>query len=119
MGTINYGISKYITLGMNTNDIDENDEEKFDYEMVNDYLYDCQLMLDKYNFEHFKVQLKSGYYEGFYLKLEDYDYVCFDNSYEKNEMLKEATKIKKLLIELTENGLVACFPRLVYFLFEL
>lgn len=119
MGTINYGTSKYITLGLNVNEYIKEyfGEDELDvgteYELIN-YYDELQEIIDKYNFEHFEVALQNGYYEGFYLKLEDYDYVCFDNSYEKNEMLKEATKIKKLLIELTENGLVACFPRLVY-----
>lgn len=108
MGTINYGRNKYITLGINTNDICYEDE--FDQDIINDDYDECKRILDKYEFEHFKVQLKSGYYEGFYLELEYYDYVFVDNSYEKNEMIKEATKIKKLLIELAEYGLVACHP---------
>ena len=117
MGTINYCSNKYITLGVNVDylyeekeELDDNDIYYDEDDYLSDYFDEIQDIIDKYNFEYFIVKLKAGYYEGFYVYIKDYDYAFFDNSYEKNETLKEATKLKKLLIELAENGLVACFP---------
>lgn len=117
MGTINYYKNKYITLGVNVNYLYEEKTEFDDNDMyfdedtyLLDYFDEIQDIINKYNFEFFKVELKPGYYEGFYLYIEDCDYMFLDNTKEKNELLKEITKLKKLLIELVENGLVACFP---------
>lgn len=115
MGTINYCINKYITLGLNVSEYikkyfcEKESNFGIEYCLIN-YYDELQEIINKYNFEHFKIELRPGYYEGFYIYIDDYDYIFLDNTKEKNEFLKEITKLKKLLIELVENGLVACFP---------
>ena len=101
MGAINYKTSKYITLGLKDDDFDYNDFN-FEYE-------EAKNILEKYNFEVLQVKILSGYYNGFSIDI-DFDYIYFDDTVEKNNTLKEATQLKKLLFELCELGLFACFP---------
>lgn len=115
MGTINYRSNKYITLGL---DVDKFKEDYYDE--LNDYddlcyntnfLYDdLNEIIKNYDFNYFTLSLEYGYYDGFYLNIEDKDFLYFENTAEKNETLKETTLLKKLLVELTDCGLVACFP---------
>lgn len=115
MGAINYKRNKYITLGMNIDeymkgiDVEELDELEY-YNEITDYFMELEGILHKYNFKYFEVALVDGYYDGFYLDIKDEEYVYFDDTKEKNETLKEATKLKELMLEVVENGLVACFP---------
>lgn len=117
MGAINYGRSKYITLGLNTDTLYEEKEELED----NDIYYDVddticsqfeelEYIVGKYNFNYFDVKLKPGYYDGFYLEIKDSEYVCFDNMQEREDVLKEVSVLKKLLLELIDNGLLVCYP---------
>jgi hypothetical protein len=117
MGTINYKSNKYITLGVNMLNIYEECKEL----EINDFHYcvddevetlweEISNTLLKYTFEYFEVELVNGYSDGFYLDINDKGYIYFDNTKEKNDTLKEATKLKELMLELVENGLVACFP---------
>lgn len=117
MGTINYNSNKYITLGVNMITIYEECKEL----EINDFHYcvddevetlweEISNTLLKYTFEYFEVELVNGYYDGFYLDIKGKDYVFFDDTKEKNDTLKEATKLKELMLEVVENGLVACFP---------
>lgn len=100
MGSINYKTSKYITLGLK----DCEDFEDFDFEYE-----EAKNILEKYNFEVLQVKILSGYYSGFSIDI-DFDFIYFDDTTEKNNTLKEATQLKKLLFELCELGLFACFP---------
>lgn len=117
MGAINYGRSKYITLGYNTDDLYEEKEELEDndiYYDVDDTIYsqfeELEYIVGKYNFDYFDVKLKSGYYDGFYLEIKDNEYVYFDNMQEREDVLKEVSALKKLLLELIDNGLLVCYP---------
>lgn len=125
MGSINYKRNDIITLGYNIPKKEEEaekiaeeetkiygnnveaeqvyyDEEQFNYEEVKN-------ILEKYNFNILAVEIEAGYYEGFYINL-DFDYLYFENTEEKKEALKEATKLKKLLFEVLLFGMVSCCP---------
>ena len=108
MGAINYKTSKYITIALKTDNLDFENEEDFDDYIVFQY-EETKEILKKYNFNILQIETISGYYEGFSINI-DFDFVYFDNTTEKNEALKEATQLKKFLIELLDIGLFACFP---------
>lgn len=133
MGTINYGTSKYITLGikpgspedlnsdaefmewanehadLHNKDVDEVVLD-FIYEMMSDQYYQVKAALKKYRFDYYNVTVEPGYYEGFYINIEDnfpYGFAW----YERQEANKEITELKKFLIECAEDyDLVECFP---------
>ena len=101
MGAINYGRSKYITLGYNTDVLYEEKEELEDndiYYDVDDTIYsqfeELEYIVGKYNFDYFDVKLKSGYYDGFYLEIKDNEYVYFDDMKEREDVLKEISVLK-------------------------
>lgn len=106
MGAINYGYNNHFNsfqLGYNLNDETLTDEEK---ESMQEFLYyDIKELLENYNFNYFNVELSSGYYDGFYITIENpgYNYGVFNNYIEKLEALKELTQLKKLLLELIKN----------------
>lgn len=115
MGTINYGTSEYITIGLRPYDIDdyrEDDSDDIDYDQMN-FDYDCDMenvkcVLNKYNFNFFDVSVQPGYYEGFYLDIEtNFD---FYNWMDKKEALKEATQLKNMLFECCGIGLCEVWP---------
>lgn len=132
MGTVNYKTSKYITIGMQplcAYDLEH--DEQFMQEMqeqvneyggsienaVSDYIEECaeedlyiaENALNKYVFSFFDVRIVPGYYEGFSIQI-DTVYNYYDDWKEKREALKEATQLKKFLLECVGNGLVQCFP---------
>ena len=104
MGTINYNTSRYITIGINPDDY--NDENY----VVNDIYDEIKSVLNKYNFYFFNVCIVPGYYEGFSIDIDNSFGVCYDDYNEKREAQKEITQIKNFLIECVNCGLVACFP---------
>ena len=134
MGTINYRTSNYITMGINPpsacdleNDADFMEELREGYnlaededtaEAINDYIYmimdddraNLETIRNKYNFYYFHIVIKSGYYEGFYLDIENNLSVCFDDYTEKQEAQKEITQIKAFLTECAGIGLVSVWP---------
>ena len=101
MGAINYGSNDYFNIGMDLSpDYDEFDHEcEFNYQIE-----ETQRTLDKYNFEYFTIKIEYGYYQGFYIDI-DFNY-CYVDYWEKPLILKECTQLKKLLLELSYNGLV-------------
>lgn len=115
MGTINYGTSEYITLGYNCNaeytfdDFGTGEDEQRQFEIS--FLYDEVIEeLDKFNFYFFNVAIKPGYYEGFYIDIENNFPVAFDCWQDKRYAQKEITQIKKFLLVCAKFGLVECFP---------
>lgn len=133
MGAINYGTSDYITLGLKPYDtddfysnkcfMDEIEKEIKEYggtieEAIADYIDTCyesdyeniSFALSKQNFKFFKIEIKHGYYEGFYLDIKEDLPIYFDCWQEKAEAQKEISEIKKFLIECVGMGLVSVRP---------
>ena len=114
MGAINYGTSKYITIGLKPHNTDDYifEDGSVDYDAMS-IDYDCdiknvQFIMDKYNFSFFDVNIKHGYYEGFYLDINaNFD---FYNWQDKKDALKEATQLKNMLIECCGVGLCEVRP---------
>ena len=110
MGAINYGTSTYLcNLGYNlNNDVSDYEESQDDQlwtaQEVQDYLDELSLCF-------YNIDLKHGYYEGFYIDISDID----DNYYSdydcKNERAKELHKIGRALIYIANKfGLVSYVP---------
>lgn len=133
MGTINYGTSDYITMGIRPYDAAEMQHDPDFVEYINataveygttpeteldNYIMDsydadyenAAAILDNYNFYYFHITIKPGYYEGLYLEIENNFPVFYDDIIEKKEAQKEITDIKKMLIDLAGVGFVACTP---------
>ena len=133
MGTINYGTSDYITLGAKPesrfeweqdkalmeelkdlakehgNTIDEEIEEQLWINMESD-LDNARYELEKHSFYHFNVAIKYGYYEGFYIDIENNFPLFFDDYEEKKEALAEIREIEQYLKDNAGNGLVSVYP---------
>lgn len=115
MGTINYGTSNYITIGYNL-DWDDSDFETWE-EMENEKQLDIedmytniQAILNKYGFAFYHIAIKHGYYEGFYIDIENNYPICYDTWNDKQAALKEATQIKRFLLECIDMGLCEVWP---------
>lgn len=121
MGTINYGTSKYITIGLEPFDYDdfkfynpERGEYVTDFDELNfayeDAYNDIAEILNNYDFNYFDVKICNGYYEGFYIDIRSSEYEYFDDYNEKRNALKETTQLKKFLLECINNGLCEVWP---------
>lgn len=115
MGTINYGTSDYITIGYNLN-WDDSEFETWE-EMENEKQLDIEDMytniraiLNKYDFTFYHVTIEPGYYEGFYIDIENNFPYCYDSREDKRAAQKEVTELKALLIECVNTGLVQVWP---------
>jgi glutamate-1-semialdehyde aminotransferase len=116
MGAINYKNSDWVTVGVKMDDFYNNAEEleendiyyDKDYEIEN-LFEEIQEILSKYDFYYMHVELVSGYYDGFYIDIENNFEVCYEDTYEKAAALKEVTQLKKFLLECIDNGLLVCF----------
>ena len=107
MGAINYYTSDYITLGVNCNNIESDDDYYFlqeDFEILDDFIKEK-------NFYYFHIVLKPGYYEGFSIDIEFNFGYCFDCWQDKKDAQKEITRIKQFLIDCVNDfGLCAVSP---------
>ena len=103
MGAVNYGTSDYINIGLN---VDAGLDE-WEVEQIRD---EVQVILNKYGFYYFHVAIKPGYYEGFYIDIENNFPVCFDLCEEKQDAQKELTQLKMALFECVGVGLVQYSP---------
>ena len=92
MGAINYGCNDIINLGYNLKNYDY---EK-DFDICNDDYIQIKWLLKSLNFEFYIVELRGGYYEGFYLNI-DFRLLWLDNYQEKLAALKETTMLHKFL----------------------
>lgn len=128
MGTINFKTSEFITLGLKPFDVDGylkdldfrswceesglDPEDEVYNQIEEDYKADyenCKSILEKYDFRFFNLSLEWGYYESFYLNIE-FDVWVFEDYDERREAQKEATQVKKCLLELIDSGLCVCYP---------
>ena len=115
MGAVNYGTSEYITIGYNCNTeyvfddfwTDANEQRNFEIAFLRD---EVAAELSKYSFYYFHVAIKSGYYEGFYIDIENNFSVALGSWEDRQEMQKEITEIKRFLTACADLGLVECFP---------
>lgn len=111
MGAINFGTLTNISrlALVNEPETEEEQEEQYFY---NYELEETQAELDKLNLYYFNLSIKYGYYESFYLKLnEENTKYIYTNTKEKQEVLEELTAIKNILIELVkDNFLVGVYP---------
>ena len=117
MGTINYGSSDYITMGLNVDNLwcdsfySENEPEFETMQLDREELWEeVEKELNKYGFCYYHVVLKPGYYEGFYLDIENNYSVCYDFWQDRREANKEITQLKRLLLALADFGMVSCMP---------
>lgn len=136
MGAINYGTSKYITLGIRPYDEDgflndkdfmsdleneygidlENDDEvtAFIQETIDDYYIadrdNAQSYIDKENFEYFKVTVEHGYYEGVYINIEPLFPILWNDYHERKQALDELKAMRTLLTNISGCGFVSCYP---------
>ena len=111
MGTINYGTNNYITMGLNIDRLydAEPDRDILDF-IIEDLYAAAEAVLDNYYFYYYHVVIKPGYYDGFYIDIEENFPVFYDDSREKAEANKELTQLKKCMFELLNAGLVAYYP---------
>lgn len=128
MGAINYGRNEFLNLGLNIFkyneetikslakmkengelDYEEIENEELVYESMCVLYEDCEEIINELGrLNYYEIELKSGYYEGFYLDI-DNSFSCY-NGYEKQEAQKELTTLKKCLLRLIELGLVHYTP---------
>lgn len=116
MGAINYGTSNYITIGLEPYDYenyrDENNE--IDYEAMNidysDDLSNIEALLNHFDFAIFHVVIESGYYEGFYINIENNYELCFNCWQDKRTAQKEITQLKEFLIACVNMGMCKVSP---------
>lgn len=92
MGAINYGRNDIVNVGYKENG----------------YYEDIEYELSNYNFEFFKVELKNGYYEGFYIDIE-FRFLWLDNYKEKMQALKEATQLGRFLRMVIKDYGMVCY----------
>lgn len=118
MGAINYKRNNIITLGYNIPKKEEEAEREAENEIeINDIYFDIEEqdfedlkeIYNKYSFDILDVKIESGYYDGFYIDI-DFSYNYFDNTEEKKQTLKEATQLKRFLLESLDFGMVVCDP---------
>ena len=107
MGTINYGTSKYITMGIEP--VISYDQECTDFLEDNDY-YNAKYILEEYSFYFFPVSLEYGYYEGFYFMIENNLPAVFDDDQEKADAVEEVKSMYTFLTDLAGVGIVSVLP---------
>lgn len=81
------------------------EQDQFRREDIENYLKNADMP------DYFTISLESGYYEGFYLKIENEIPWLFNDYEEKRELQKDITAMKKILLTLiNEYGLVVVYP---------
>ncbi len=115
MGAVNYGTSDYITMAYNCNTEyapddfwnDENEQREFEISFLHD---EVKAELEKHSFYYYHIAIKPGYYEGFYIDIENNFPVALDSWQDRRDANKEITEIKQFLIACAGLGLVECSP---------
>ena len=138
MGAINYGRSKYITMGERIaylsdyepdkesimdemeefggyirEDITEEDYNEYltqyIYQAYEDDKVNAECYINQEDFQQYHVEIKPGYYEGYYLDIFD-NYIYFDDEQERQEAYKEIERIRLILIEIAGSGFCCVYP---------
>ena len=116
MGAINYGTSDYITLGYDLNAWNESDFSSYEemeeekYFDIGEMFSNVENLLENQNFYYFHIAIKYGYYEGFYLDIENNFSVAFDGWEDRREAQKEVTRIKAFLMACIDAGMIQVYP---------
>lgn len=78
--------------------------------MQDDAYIELKAMLEKENFYFYDIEIEPGYYDGFYISIED-KYYYLENYQEKLKMQKELTTISKFLQKaIKECNMRICYP---------
>lgn len=115
MGAINFGtLTNKNRLAIVNEPMTAEEEEQ--QEFFNYPMYETTETIDKYNLYYYELIIKVGYYNGFYLQLNDNNTKwIYNNTKEKQEVLKELTQIKDILIDIVKSGYCwGCYPSWVY-----
>lgn len=106
------GYSEYLEDRKSEDEDFEYDRSDYDYEEDNFRRDEVTYFIESGDTpDHYKVSLESGYYEGFYLNIENDIPWVFDDSEEKREYQKDITVLKEFLLKLiNEYGLVVVYP---------
>lgn len=87
---------------------------RYDYDAEEDYFRreDIENFLKNADLpDYYNISLESGYYEGFYLKIENKIPWLFNDYEEKKEFQKDITILKNILLKIIkEYGLVVVYP---------
>lgn len=138
MGAINYGTSDYITMGikpadatsiLNDSDFREWIEEAYHFKPEEDedeaYSIACDFAREYDSedraeaervieaagtFHYYYIKAKPGYYEGFYIDIENNYGVAYNDWTDRAEAQKEVTRIKNMLLTLCDCGLCSVWP---------
>ena len=95
------------------NDYTEEDVDRYQFdreqddvngEIIEEFLDNADLPY------YFKIGIECGYYEGFYLKIEENLPWCFEDASEKADAQKDVTKLRKVLLDSLDNGLCVVYP---------
>lgn len=118
MGTINYGTSHFITVGLNTWDFEDGiDDEGFvvegsRYDLMDDIRTGIENLLEDSGIKDdsaYNVKIESGYYEGFYINITD-EYLYFDDETDREEAREQITAIFDFLYKAVDEGLCVVYP---------
>lgn len=106
------GYTEWLEQEKSENEDFEYERYDYDYEEDNFRRDEVTYFIESGNTpDHYKISLESGYYEGFYLNIENDIPWVFDDSKEKREYQKDITVLKEFLLKLiNEYGLVVVYP---------
>jgi hypothetical protein len=104
MGAINYRSSEYISIGLDVR------LDRYDWEL--DAIYqELMEIVKKYDWYYFHIEIISGYYEGFYINIDNNFPVEFDSWEDRRDAQKEVTQVKRFLNECVDKcGLIQYIP---------
>ena len=106
MGTINYGTSQFITIG--APDYNGNTEA---YNTLEDWVNE---KLSQYSFKYYDLNIKYGYYEGFYIDIRKNDSFYFLDAADAKEtapiIRNEIDDVCAALREICELGCCVVHP---------
>ena len=118
MGTINYGTSKFITIGLNPDNfedyVDEDGKvyEGSRYELMDDVRQWIENLFEESGVKDnsaYAVKIESGYYEGFYINITD-EYLYFDDEEDREEARQELENVFSFLNGAVDKGLCVVHP---------
>ena len=109
MGAINYGRSDFVNLGIRPELWDGTPQDETDSEVQ--FLFEeVKSLIENEYFWEIKIEVVPGYYEGFWLNIEDPKFNYFEDWREKRDYLKELTRLRGFLLKCVQYGLVVYSP---------